>query len=188
VYIAAVAAPVTLAVFVLLLLLLAATRAGAVERNFAGSAQLDYFWVPAERASTAPSRTTFDGFTSEVALKLAVDVSMPSANVKVATVATASSCRWATSTTGCSTSSISRRPLQPTGAFNARHDPANHATSSKPLPYDMGRMLRMPDRNLGVIPSPSPTTGSRSAAPTGSATACRWITRATPCPDSKATL
>ena len=45
------------------------------------------------------------------------------------------------------------------GAFNVRHDPANHATSSKPLPYDMGRMLRMNEWNLGVIPSPFPDNG-----------------------------
>ena len=45
------------------------------------------------------------------------------------------------------------------GAFNVRHDPANHATSSKPLPYDMGRMLRMNAWNEGVIPSPFPDNG-----------------------------
>jgi hypothetical protein len=45
------------------------------------------------------------------------------------------------------------------GAFNLRHDPANHATSSKPLPYDMGRMLRMNQWNLGVLPSPFPDNG-----------------------------
>jgi len=45
------------------------------------------------------------------------------------------------------------------GAFNIRHDPANHATSDKPLPYDMGRMLRMNEWNLGVLPSPFPDNG-----------------------------
>jgi hypothetical protein len=28
------------------------------------------------------------------------------------------------------------------GDFPLRHDPANHRANSKPLPYDMGRMLR----------------------------------------------
>jgi hypothetical protein len=40
------------------------------------------------------------------------------------------------------------------GDFPLRHDPANHRTSDKPLPYDMGRMLRMREFNLGVLPTP----------------------------------
>jgi hypothetical protein len=139
----------------------AASRAGAVERNFAGSAQLDYFLVPAEPSTPNP-RTTFDGFTAEVALKLAVDVSERlSANVKVCY--------------GCHGFELpmayfdyrvrdelnfrAGRFSPSFGSFNVRHDPANHATSSKPLPYDMGRMLRMREWNLGVIPSPFPDNG-----------------------------
>ena len=45
------------------------------------------------------------------------------------------------------------------GAFNLRHDVANHHLSDKPLPYDMGRMLRMTTWNLGVMPSPFPDNG-----------------------------
>ena len=46
--------------------------AEAIERNFAGSAQLDYHFVPtAQNAKTFPS--AFDGFTMELAGKLAVD-------------------------------------------------------------------------------------------------------------------
>jgi hypothetical protein len=40
------------------------------------------------------------------------------------------------------------------GSFPIRHDPANHRTSDKPLPYDMGRMLRYSEWNLGILPSP----------------------------------
>jgi hypothetical protein len=40
------------------------------------------------------------------------------------------------------------------GDFPLRHDPANHRTSDKPLPYDMGRMLRLREFNLGVLPAP----------------------------------
>jgi hypothetical protein len=40
------------------------------------------------------------------------------------------------------------------GAFPIRHDPANHRTSDKPLPYDMGRMLRLTDWNMSILPSP----------------------------------
>ena len=40
------------------------------------------------------------------------------------------------------------------GEFPLRHDPANHRTSDKPLPYDMGRMLHLQEFNLGVLPAP----------------------------------
>jgi hypothetical protein len=45
------------------------------------------------------------------------------------------------------------------GSFNLRHDVANHKLSDKPLPYDMGRMLRMRTWNFGVLPSPFPDNG-----------------------------
>jgi hypothetical protein len=45
------------------------------------------------------------------------------------------------------------------GAFNLRHDPANHYLSDKPLIYDMGRMLRSREWNQGVLPSPFPDNG-----------------------------
>jgi hypothetical protein len=151
---------IAIGVATILVAVLASTRAHAIERNFAGSAQLDYFLVPAEPST--PARTTFDGFTAEVALKLAVDVSDHlSANVKM--------CH------GCHGFELPMayfdyrvrdelnfrigRFSPSFGAFNVRHDPANHATSSKPLPYDMGRMLRMHEWNLGVIPSPFPDNG-----------------------------
>ncbi|MEO7096249.1 MAG: hypothetical protein ABI175_23520, partial [Polyangiales bacterium] len=138
-----------------------ATPAEAIERNFAGSAQLDYHFVPtAHQAKAAPN--TFDGFTMEFAGKLAVDFSEHvSANMKVCygchgfeadmmyfdvRAADELNCR------------IGR--FSPSfGAFNLRHDPANHRTSDKPLPYDMGRMLRMRQWNQGVLPSPFPDNG-----------------------------
>src|SRR5262249_26523519 len=45
------------------------------------------------------------------------------------------------------------------GSFNLRHDPANHRLPDKPLPYDMGRMLRFRLWNNGVLPSPFPDNG-----------------------------
>jgi hypothetical protein len=45
------------------------------------------------------------------------------------------------------------------GSFNLRHDPGNHKLSDKPLPYDMGRMLRNAAWNNGVLPSPFPDNG-----------------------------
>jgi hypothetical protein len=144
-----------------LVLLLAAWPAAAVERNFAGSAQLDYHLVTTPRLP-AGNRTAFDGFTSEVALKLAVDISDKlSANVKA--------CH------GChgfelpmayfdyrvaDELNVRVGRFSPSfGSFNLRHDPANHVTSDKPLPYDMGRMLRREEWNLGVLPSPFPDNG-----------------------------
>ncbi len=141
-------------------LVAAGPAAWAVERNFAGSAQLDYHLVPEQKSTQR--RSTFDGFTSEVALKVAVDVSERlSANVKA--------CH------GChgfelpmayfdyrvaDELNVRAGRFSPSfGAFNLRHDPANHATSSKPLPYDMGRMLRKDEWNLGVLPSPFPDNG-----------------------------
>ena len=40
------------------------------------------------------------------------------------------------------------------GEFGLRHDPGNHRLSDKPLPYDMGRMLRMNVFGDSVLPSP----------------------------------
>ena len=142
-------------------LLLGARPAAAIDRNFAGSAQLDYHWVKTEHTPQG-SRSALDGFTSEVALKVAVDVSERlSANVKV--------CH------GChgfelpmayfdyrvaDELNVRAGRFSPSfGSFNLRHDPANHATSDKPLPYDMGRMVRWQTWNLGVLPSPFPDNG-----------------------------
>ncbi len=138
-----------------------AAPASAIERNFAGSAQLDYQFVPTARSAKA-SPNTFDGFTMEFAGKLAVDFSERiSANMKVCY--------------GCHgfeadmmyfdlrvADELNFRVgrFSPSfGAFNLRHDPANHRLSDKPLPYDMGRMLRMRQWNLSVLPSPFPDNG-----------------------------
>ncbi len=133
----------------------------AFDRNFAGSAQLDYHFAPtAKRARSFPD--AFDGFTMELAGKVAVDFSdKVSANLKVCY--------------GCHgfeadmmyfdfrvADELNFRVgrFSPTfGAFNLRHDPANHRLSDKPLAYDMGRMLRMRQWNLGVMPSPFPDNG-----------------------------
>jgi hypothetical protein len=145
--------------------LLAARPSHAAEGyNFAGSAQLDYLLVPnGPRATGAPgSGSTFRGFTMEAGLKVAVDISQHlSANVKACY--------------GCHGVEVDMayfdyRPFDELnlrvgrfspsfGAFNLRHDPANHMLSDKPLPYDMGRMLRRGDWNNGVLPSPFPSNG-----------------------------
>jgi hypothetical protein len=136
----------------------------AEEYNFAGSAQLDYHLIPTgPRIQGVPGPgSTFQGFTMEAGLKVAVDISEHlSANVKACY--------------GCHGVEVDMayfdyravdefnlrvgRFSPSFGAFNLRHDPANHMLSDKPLPYDMGRMLRKGDWNNGVLPSPFPTNG-----------------------------
>jgi hypothetical protein len=136
-------------------------RASAIDRNFAGSAQLDYHFVPGKVDKSARS-IVFDGMTVEAALKLTVDLSDNfSANLKVCF--------------GCHgfetdmmyfdfrvADELNFRlgRFSPSfGNFNIRHDPANQRLSDKPLPYDMGRMLRLRDWNMGVLPSPFPDNG-----------------------------
>lgn len=137
-------------------------RAEAVDRNLAGSAQFDYHFVPNPTAVSPQRQVPLDGFTTEAALKVAVDVTDKfSANVKVCF--------------GCHGFELpmayfdyrvadelnfrAGRFSPSFGLFNLRHDPANHKFNSKPLPYDMGRMLRMREWNLGVLPSPFPDNG-----------------------------
>ncbi len=154
--------PALAAIVVFLAAIAALTApARALERNFAGSAQLDYHLVPTTKDAKAfPS--AIDGFTMELAGKIAVDFSEKvSANMKVCygchgfeadmmyfDVRVADELNFR----------VGR--FSPTfGAFNLRHDPANHRLSDKPLPYDMGRMLRLRQWNMGVLPSPFPDNG-----------------------------
>ncbi len=141
-----------------------ARPAAAIEHTFAGSAQLDYNFVPTapDANANAGTKYTFDGFTLEAAGKVSVDISDHlSANLKICF--------------GChgfeadmfyfdmrAAEELNFRfgRFSPSfGAFNVRHDPANHKTSDKPLPYDMGRMLRKTAWGNGVLPSPFPDNG-----------------------------
>lgn len=139
----------------------APTNAWAVDYALSGSVQLDYHFVPTAPEANS-SKETFDGFTTEASLKLTADVTdHVSASVKVCY--------------GChgfeaDMAYLDYRPIEEIGiragrfspsfgAFNLRHDPANHALSSKPLPYDMGRMLRLSTWNMSVLPSPFPDSG-----------------------------
>ncbi|MET0384885.1 MAG: hypothetical protein ABW321_02945 [Polyangiales bacterium] len=124
------------------------------EHNFAGSLQSNYTWVPTEPRGRDLS---LDGMTTELSLKVAVDFTdNVSANVKLCYTCHGMELGMAF---------IDMRLLDELnirvgrfnpgfGDFTLRHDPANHRTADKPLPYDMGRMLRMKEFNLGVLPSP----------------------------------
>lgn len=131
-----------------------ASVASAVEHKFAGSAQLDFLYVP---TNEAPRDITFDGFTTELSLKFAADLNEHVAvNVKACygchgfemgmAFADISVFDELTFRVGRFTPSF--------GDFPVRHDPANHRTSSKPLPYDMGRMLRLREFNMSILPAP----------------------------------
>ncbi|PKN53918.1 MAG: hypothetical protein CVU56_29345 [Deltaproteobacteria bacterium HGW-Deltaproteobacteria-14] len=131
-----------------------ANEAHTAEVNFAGSIQLDDLLVPTD---DRPRDFVFDGFTTELSMKLSVDVNEHiSAQVKTCY--------------GChgfelGAAYVDFRPFDalriragrftPTfGDFPLRHDPANHLTSDKPLPYDMGRMLRLREFNMSILPAP----------------------------------
>jgi hypothetical protein len=124
------------------------------EHNFAGSLQSNYTWVPSDPNGR---KLSLDGMTTELSLKVAVDFTdNVSANVKLCY--------------GChgvelGMAFVDMRVVDELnvrvgrfspafGDFALRHDPANHRTADKPLPYDMGRMLRLREFNLGVLPAP----------------------------------
>ena len=139
---------------VLSLTLFAAGLAAGGQWRWAGSAQLDYLAVP---TNSTPRSTTFDGFTTELSLKVAVDVDDAlSTEVKLCY-----SCHGVEAGLAVAdylfNDQLSLRVgrFSPRfGDFPVRHDPANHRTSDKPLPYDMGRMLRLREWNMSVLPAP----------------------------------
>ncbi len=144
-----------------LLLLLAALPAAAadaraqdVQRNLAGSVQLDYLAVPTE--DTARDQA-LDGATVELSLKLAMDFGDDvSGSVKVCVACHGLEVGMAYFDVRVADELGFRvgRFTPAFGNFPLRHDPANHRTSDKPLPYDMGRMLRIREWNMSVLPAP----------------------------------
>lgn len=138
------------------------SRASAVERNFAGSAQFDYHFVPKPSSLVGERQVPLDGFTTEVSMKAAIDISDKfSANVKMCFGCHGFELPMAHFDYRISDELNFRvgRFSPSFGNFNLRHDPANHRLNSKPLPYDMGRMLRLREWNMGVLPSPFPDNG-----------------------------
>ncbi len=125
-----------------------------IHRNFVGSIQLDYLHVPGEKQI---SEHSFDAATVELSLKMAVDFSeRVSANVKVCFSCHGFELGMAYFDVRISDQLNFRvgRFIPAFGEFPLRHDPANHRTSDKPLPYDMGRMLHLREWNMSVLPAP----------------------------------
>ncbi|NOU27672.1 MAG: hypothetical protein HOO96_07200, partial [Polyangiaceae bacterium] len=134
-------------------------QAQAVDRTFAGSVQVDYH---GSFDRQRPDQNAFDGATIEAGLKLAIDVSEHfSGNFKVCFGCHGFEMDMAHIDYRVADElNIRLGRFSPSfGNFNLRHDPANHKLSDKPLVYDMGRMLRMRDWNMGVMPSPFPDNG-----------------------------
>jgi hypothetical protein len=153
---------------VLVALLAGSNEAYALDRTFAGSAQLDYHFVPTQKDAnsnvvpTGQGSYTFDSFTIEASLKLAVDLTDHlSANVKVCFGCHGFETDMAyVDYRVADELNLRAGRFSPSfGSFNLRHDPANHKLSDKPLPYDMGRMLRRVDWKMGVLPAPFPDNG-----------------------------
>ncbi len=123
-------------------------------RTFAGSLQLDYLAVPTDRDAR---NKVFDGATAEISMKVTQELgSYATASVKVCFA-----CHGFEVGVGMvelrasSAFRVRIGRLTPAfGAFPLRHDPANHLTSDKPLPYDMGRMLDRTAWNEGILPAP----------------------------------
>jgi hypothetical protein len=125
-----------------------------LQRNFAGSVQLDYMAVPTEEIAREEA---LDGATVELSLKLVMDFGEHvSSNVKVCVACHGLEVGMAFFDLRVADELSFRvgRFTPAFGEFPLRHDPANHRTSDKPLPYDMGRMLRISDWNMSVLPAP----------------------------------
>jgi hypothetical protein len=131
-----------------------ATADDSPQRNFAGSVQLDYLAV-SHRAQTIDQG--LEGATLELSLKLAMDLGdHAQANVKVCFACHGFELGMAYFDLRAADELNVRvgRFTPSFGSFPLRHDPANHQTSDKPLPYDMGRMVRFRDWHEGILPAP----------------------------------
>ena len=125
-----------------------------IDRNFAGSIQLDYMAVPSRDTARDIS---LDAATAEVSVKLTTDFNgRMSASVKVCVACHGVEVGMALFDVRVADELNIRvgRFTPAFGEFPDRHDPANHRTSDKPLAYDMGRMLRIGEWNEGVLPAP----------------------------------
>ncbi len=123
-------------------------------KTFAGSIQLDYLAIPTDHAGR---RLTLDGATVELSLKMTVDVTdKVSTSVKLCFACHGFEMGMAYVDLRVADELHVRggRMTPAFGAFPLRHDPANHQTSDKPLPYDMGRMVQREVWNEGILPAP----------------------------------
>lgn len=145
---------VSLAVFLASSFASGPARADNVERNFAGSIQLDYMAIPTDSVGR---KIALDAATVEVSLKVTQDFGdQMSASIKLCVACHGVEIGMAYFDLRIADELSFRvgRFTPQLGGFPIRHDPANHRTSDKPLLYDMGRMLRINEWNMGILPSP----------------------------------
>ncbi len=137
---------------------LAPVAARAVDLNLAGTLQLDYLFTPPGAAGDPrPASFAIDGFTQEFSLKIAADVSdHVTVNAKACFGCHAFELGMGYADVRLHDAfNLRVGRFTPTfGEFNLRHDPGNHRLSDKPLPYDMGRMLRFFEFGRSVLPAP----------------------------------
>jgi hypothetical protein len=125
------------------------------DRNFAGSVQASYLYVHDSKFEARDR--ALDGFITEMSAKLAVDFNDHiSTNVKICFSCHGFELGMAyIDLTIVDEARFRVGRFSPSfGDFQLRHDPANHRTVDKPLPYDMGRMVRLREWNLGILPAP----------------------------------
>ncbi|MCG8555403.1 MAG: hypothetical protein MJD61_08980 [Proteobacteria bacterium] len=140
---------------------LALPEAASQDRSIAGSVQVGYLHVLDERRARS-ERQIFDGPIGEVTLKMSVDFSEQIA----AQIKLCYGCHGFEVDMGYIDVYVADELNLRIGRFNPafgdfplRHDPANHKTIDKPLPYAMGKMLYREDYGLGILPSPYVDTG-----------------------------
>lgn len=140
--------------------LLGLVAAMASDVNVAGSIYLNHPYLFSDRDEVLGA--TARGFNAEASFKVVADVTdNVSASAKVCWgchgfMADMAYVDWII--TDPFNVRFGRFPV-PFGEFYLRHDPANHRSATKPLPYAMGRMLRRDEYNLAVLPEPYPDNG-----------------------------
>lgn len=144
---------------VVVTVLVLAAPAAAFDAVLSGSAAVDYRFVAGPNPPQNPSPLGLNGLTFEVAQKVVAEVGHGvSFSVKAC-----AGCHGIEVDQGYGELHLKRffnlragRLNVSFGEFNVRHDPANFATPSKPLPFAMGDMLQYGREgfNLGIVPAP----------------------------------
>lgn len=148
----------------LVLALLVARDAGAVEYNFAGSVSLNYKTLVNELADPKVERSLIlTGFNLNASVKAVVDVSpYLSGTVKLCYGCHGlEAANFFADITPHKAINIRAGRIMPAfGDFYLRHDPTSHKTPDNPLPYDMGHMVHGREWAYGVLPIPYVDNGA----------------------------
>jgi hypothetical protein len=147
------------------LVVLVAWQAHAFDAILSGSAAVDYRYVAGTNPPDNPSPLGITGLAFEVSQKVVAEVG----HGVSFTIKACAGCHGIEIDQGFGEVRVKRafnvragRINVPFGEFNARHDPTNFTTPSKPLPYAMGDMLwyGRDGLNLGIVPGPFVDNGA----------------------------